>query len=358
MRRRLRDFCGRALPAAVILLAARGCAQDEAGLERRSRGLPGDDGGGGAAEAGRDAAAGLDAGDPAFTCTAAPAAAPALGGKLLFDPPDPHPGDTLVVLYKAADGHPQAGAPAMTIDATTARGTSSEASTTTAGGKGVIYYFAIPDLPLGDVCLLTRVGGAPELGGKVTVTPRPAPAPAPGVYKVTKNHQLTCQEQPAWGNELHVAVLDAQGKGVPGAVVTVRLPATTDLASIANAKDKPLPKALTMNAEGAYDDWFWWPSNESGLTNFELSVAGAASDVATEISSGWWETDPSGCRYCDPSQPINVYGHWSHRVVFRLDAQATDACVVPSDHAGQAACAATHGHIHHHPTHQACWRAR
>ena len=294
---------------------------------------------------------------PPFQCTPATATSPVLAGTFLFDPAEPHPGDTLTVLVKSAN-YKQANAPKMTLEATAGAGLDTEDVTIMAGGLGVIYYYAVPNLQLGDVCLLTRIGGNPELAGKVTVTPRPAPPPsATGVYKVTSNHQFTCQEEVPWGNEFHVAVLDAQGSGVPGAVVDVRLPDTTDVASIKNASTKPVPKTLTMDSTGHYDDYYWWPSNDNGFTVFELSVQGTASDHATEITSGWWETDDTGCRYCDPSQPINVYGHWSHRVVFRLDATATDACVVPSDHAGMSACP-SHGHAHHHATHEACWSVK
>ena len=299
-----------------------------------------------------------DVGAPPFHCDAAAATSPLLAGTFLFDPKDPHPGDTVTVLVRSAK-FSEANAPAMTLDATSSTGTSTEKITITSGGAGVTYYFALADVPLGDMCLLTHIKGAPELAGKITVTARPPPAPSPqGVYKVQSNHQFTCQEQVPWGNELHVAVLDAQGKGVPGAVVNVRLPDTTDLTSIKNAATKPVPKTLTMDGSGKYDDYFWWPSNGNGYTIFDLSVQGSASDVATEISSGWWETDATGCRYCDPSQPINVYGHWSHRIVFKLDSGTNQACLVPSDHAGMAACSATHGHAYHHPTHQACWTAR
>jgi hypothetical protein len=321
-----------------------------------------------AGDAGLDAAAipdapsTIDAGadvtpPPPFHGDGAAATSPVLAGTYLFDPADPHPGDTITVLVKSAK-FKQANAPKMTLDATSASGTATQDVTIMAGGSGVIYYYAVPDVPLGDVCLLTHVNGAPELAGKITVTPRPAPAPSPqGVYKVATNHQFTCQEQVPWGNEFHVAVLDAQGKGVPGAVVKVRLPDTTDLATIKNADTKPVPNTLTMDSSGHYDDYFWWPSNDNGFTVFELSVQGAASDTATEISSGWWETDDTGCRYCDPSQPINVYGHWSHRIVFQLDPTATQACVVPSDHAGMSACP-SHGHAHHAPSHEACWQVR
>ena len=294
---------------------------------------------------------------PPFHCDQAAATSPVLAGSFLFDPAEPHPGDTLTVLVKSAN-YKQSNAPKMTLEATTATGVDAEDVTIMAGGSGVIYYYAVPNLPLGDVCLLTRIGADPELAGKITVTPRPAPPPSnSGVYKVTSNHQFTCQEEVPWGNEFHVAVLDAKGNGVPGAVVDVRLPDTTDVPSIKNAGTNPVPKTLTMDSTGHYDDYFWWPSNDNGFTIFQLSVHGTASDMATEITSGWWETDDTGCRYCDPSQPINVYGHWSHRVVFQLDANATDACVVPSDHAGMSACP-THGHAHHHPVHEACWSVK
>lgn len=307
------------------------------------------------ARPGRDV--GADVAPAPFHCEPAAATSPVLAGTFLFDPVAPHPGDTITVLVKSANKS-QANAPPMTLEVTTATGTSTEPVTMLSGGAGVIYYYAVPDARLGDVCLLTRVKGAPELAAKLTVTPRPAPAPSPqGVFKVTANHQLTCQEQVPWGNELHVAVLDAAGVGVPNAVVTVRLPDTTDVGSIKNATTKPVPTSLKMDATGHYDDYFWWPSNDHGLTIFDLSVQGSASDVATEISSGWWETDSTGCRYCDPSQPINVYGHWSHRIVFKLDPGASQACLVPTDHAGQAACA-EHGHVYHHPSHQACWAVK
>jgi plastocyanin len=349
--------------ATVALIVASGCSSEDAAPSRRSSvgvgaGAPGAGAAPPVTNDAPDAAPLAPPPDPPFHCTPASASSPVLAGTYLFDPAEPHPGDTLTVLVLSTNGHTQANHPEMTLDATTAKGTATETITTVTGGKGVLYYYAVPDVELGDVCLLTRIAGAPELAGKITVTPRPAPAPgAAGVYKVTQNHQFTCQEQVPWGNELHVSVLDAQGHGVPGAVVNVRLPDTTDTASIKNADTKPVPKTLVMNAKGSYDDYFWWPSNEHGLTIFDLSVQGAASDVATEISSGWWETDPSGCRYCDASQPINVYGHWSHRIVFRLDAAATQACLVPSDHAGQSACP-NHGHAYHHPTHQACWPAK
>ncbi len=298
-----------------------------------------------------------DTGAPAFSCAPTPATSPVLAGQLLLDPADPHPGDTLTVLIKSTNGYTQATAPAMTLEATTAAGTQMQTTMITSGvldAKGVVYYYEVPDVPLGDVCLLSRIMGNPEVSGKITVTPRPAPPPSPqGVYHVTMNHQFTCQEEPTWGNEFHVAVLDANGAGIPGAIVDVHLPATTDTSNIKNSGQHPVPTTLTMDGTGHYDDYFWWPSNTNGFTVFELSVEGAASDVATEITTGWWDSNAAGCSYCS-TPAVNVYGHWSHRIVFQLDPSATQACVVPSDHAGQSNCGAP-GHLYHDPSFQSCW---
>lgn len=296
-------------------------------------------------------------GGSSFQCQAASASSPKLGALMLFDPAAPHPGDTLTVVVRAQNGTKAGAAPAMQLDATGQNGTVTVASQMVVGGPAT-YVFEVPKLALGDVCLLGRIDGQPEISGKVTVTPRPAePNPGGGVYKVTQNHQLTCEEQPDWGNELHVSVRDAQGKGVPNAEVVVRLPDWTDVGSIKNATEHAVPTSLKMDASGNYDDYFWWPSNDNGYTVFELSVKGAASDRATEITSGWWGTDPKDCRYCPSYELRNVYGHWSHRIVFQLDPSATQACVVGTDHAGQSACG-TPGHVQHDPNEKACWTVK
>ncbi|MGZ3424151.1 MAG: hypothetical protein ACXVEF_22250 [Polyangiales bacterium] len=297
---------------------------------------------------------------PPFTCDPAGATSPVLGATMLLDPATAYVGDTLTVLVKSVDRFTQTSAPKQQLEATSARGVTTHETMITAGvlgAKGLVYHYEVPDLPAGDVCLLTKIDGKPELAGKITVLPRPSPTGGKGVYKVTKNHQFTCEEQVPWGNELHVAVLDENGKGVPGAIVEVKLPATTDTKNIKNATDHPVPTKLTMNDSGSWDDYFWWPSNTNGFLVIELAVQGSPSDVATEITSGWWDSDATGCRYCDPANPINVYGHWSHRIVFQLDTKVTDACIVPSDHAGQSKCGAP-GHLYHDPSHTTCYRVR
>jgi hypothetical protein len=296
-------------------------------------------------------------GGTAFTCTEASTSSPALAALFLLDPKDPHPGDTLTVVIRATNGVGSGDAPPMTLGATSAKGTSDVPLSILIGGPAT-YVYEVPDVPLGDICLLSKVNGADEASGKVTVTPRPpGPSAQSGVYKVTENHQFTCDEQPDWGNELHVEVRDAAGNGVPNAKIDVRLPDWTDLGSIKNADTNPVPSELATDGSGHYDDYFWWPSNDNGFTIFELTVQGTASDRATEITSGWWQSDPSGCTYCNGGTAHNVYGHWSHRIVFQLDASATEACVVPTDHAGQSACGAP-GHVQHDPGYSACWSVK
>lgn len=290
-----------------------------------------------------------------FPCSPA-TAQPTMGTKLLFDPSAAHPGDTLSVLAKTTNGTKAANAPKMTLEIVTAAGAKTHDAllVTNVAPDDSGWYFAQAQLPLGDVCVTAIVNGKPEASGKLTVTPRPAGPAGKGVYKVITHHQFTCQEQPDWGNELHVEVRDENGKGVPGATVDFFLPDTTDAATIKNASQHAVPKSVTTDASGKYDDYFWWPSSGNGLLVLKVAVAGAPSDVATEITSGWWETDAKGCKYCPGSSPINVYGHWSHRIVFQRDPAATQACLVPSDHAGMGnGCAVMHAY--HEPGATSCW---
>jgi len=293
-----------------------------------------------------------DTGQP-FTCEPQAVGSPVLGGEMLFDPADPHPGDTLTVIVKAP-GLAPGDAPSMAMQAEGAGGTVLEPTTIVAGGGDTFYYYAIPDLQLGELCLLGLIdGGTPEISAEILVTERPAGPPlTQGVYKVTSNHQWTCAEQPTYGNEVVVQVLDEHGNGVPHADVVVHYADSTDYATIHNGGGD-IPETVTTDGNGTFHGYNYWPTSDHGFLVFQLWVRDDPSDVATEITTGWWETDDHDCSYCN-QYGINVWGHWSHTVVFQLDPDATEACTVPVDHAGQSACGAP-GHLHHHPTHQACW---
>ncbi len=289
---------------------------------------------------------------PPFTCEPSAATGARIGGDLRTHPVDPHPGDTLVVTVRSTDGTSRTEAPDMVLHALDERGSQPRGPQAIEGGAAV-YYFAVSDLVSGDVCLEARIGDAVEASGKVTVTPRPPVDTSTGVYKVTTNHQWTCGEQPTYGNEVHIAVLDASGQGVAGAEVEVILPTTTVPPIYNDTEPSSIPARLAMDGSGRFVGYNSWPSHDNGLMVFELSVADAPSDIATEITTGWWEDDLAGCNYCN-TYGINVWGHWSHTIVFQRDASATQACLVPTDHGGMSACGEPR-HIHHDPDHPACW---
>jgi hypothetical protein len=290
---------------------------------------------------------------PPFSCDAPAAESPVLDGLVLLDPADPHPGDTLTVIVRATNGLSRGDAPPMALEVTGRDGVQSFQPQAIEGGQ-VLYYFAIPDVPEGDVCLRGIIDGATEITGKVTVTPRPpGPVVAGGIYKVVSNHQWTCDEQPGWGNELHVWVRDENGQGMPDVAVSLRPADTTDLGTIYNGEGEPLPERLVTGADGHAMTYVYWPISDNGLLVFEVAIDGLASDIATEITTGWWEDDLMGCNYCN-TPTINVWGHWSYTVEFQRDPGATEICVVENDHAGMGACGEPR-HIHHHPDVRACW---
>ena len=303
-----------------------------------------------ALDAALDAAS--DAGPP-FHCDQALATGARLGGDLRFDPADPHPGDTLTVTVLATDGTGRTDAPAMTLRSTGADGTAERAPSTIEGGAA-ISYFAVPDLKLGDLCLEAMIGGEVEASARVAVTPRPpGPSRADGIFRVMSNHQWTCAEQPEWGNFIDVEVHDADGSPMAGVVVRFDKPATT-VDPIRAADTNPVPDSVVTRADGKARVPNYWPINANGLMVFNLSLDGRASDVATEITSGWWGDNLAGCNYCPLGTNRNVWGHWSYTVVFQRDPAATEECVVPSDHASMVACGPPR-HIHHDSTHPACW---
>ena len=291
---------------------------------------------------------------PPFTCDPDSLTSPVLAGEMLFDPADPHPGDTLTVIIRSTNGTEPAAAPSMALQVEGATGTSVEPTTMVAGGGDTLYYYAVADVQLGDVCLTGLIdGAAQEISGKVTVTPRPAgPDASNGVYKVTTNHQWTCAEQPTYGNEIHLYVLDEHGAGVPGSPIRVDYADSTDFDSIHNGGGD-IPYSVTTDSNGYFLGYDYWPISDHGFVVFQLYLDNIASDIATEITTGWWETDDSDCNYCS-TYAINTWGHWSHTVIWQLDPDASEICVVETDHAGQSVCGAP-GHLHHHPDHRACW---
>ncbi|MFH1438810.1 MAG: hypothetical protein ABIJ56_24080 [Pseudomonadota bacterium] len=292
-----------------------------------------------------------------FTCTPPSASSPVLDGVLVYDPADPHPGDTVTVIVRSRElDRPEA--PPMVLDELSQAGTRAWNVNAMAGGKA-LYYYAIPDVEPGDHCLAGKIGGSDEISGKFTVTPRPPP-PARchgGIFKVTTNHLWTCDEQPEWGNVIRIEVVDASGAPMPAIPIRIGWPDTTER-PIYNDTDPPepseIPGVVETGGDGVFPGFNSWPINVNGYMVFNLSVDGCASDTATEITTGWWETDNDGCRFCEESTTHrNVWGHWSTTVVFELDTSTDLACVVPSDHAGQQGCSISH--IHHAPDHTACY---
>ncbi|MCH9688150.1 MAG: hypothetical protein K0V04_42355 [Deltaproteobacteria bacterium] len=290
---------------------------------------------------------------PPFSCEQASAGSPLLDGVVVFDPAQPHPGDTLTVVVRATNGTSRQDAPPMDLEVTDRSGVRTVASQTIEGGEAV-YYYSIPQVPEGELCLRGLVAGANEVSGKLTVTPRPPGPPIDGgIFKIVANHMWTCDEQPSFGNELHVWVRDENGQAMSGVPVAVRPADTTDLRSIYNGDAQPLPSEIVTGDDGHAMAFNYWPISDNGLLVFEVEVAGVASDIATEITTGWWEDDLMGCNYCNTAT-VNTWGHWSYTVEFQRDPSANEVCVVDNDHAGMTACGEPR-HVHHAPGVQACW---
>jgi len=290
---------------------------------------------------------------PSFECAPVSADSPVLDGIVLFDPAQPHPGDTLTVIVRATNGLSRTDAPPMDLEVTSAAGVQTLSPQTMEGGE-VLYYYAIPEVGPGDVCVRGIIEGGTEIGSAVEVTPRPAGPPIDGgIFKVVANHMWTCEEQPTFGNELHVWVRDEDGQGMEGVSVALDPADTTDLESIYNGDAEGLPNEIVTGADGHAMAFNYWPISDNGLLVFNVSVDGVASDVATELTTGWWETDNEGCNFCNIGS-VNVWGHWSYTVEFQRDPSATEICVVENDHAGMVACGEPR-HIHHHPDARACW---
>ena len=286
-----------------------------------------------------------------FVCTVDTLPSPVLAGQVIFDPADPHPGDTVTVIVRATNGLSRTDAPPMRLDVEHG-GAAPMLDPQTIEGGDALYYYAIPGVGLGDLCVTGIIDGTPEVAAKVTVTPRP-PGPGGDVFKITANHMWTCDEQPDFGNELHVYVRDENGQPMEGVTVDVTLADATDGGSIYNGDAEALPDPLVTGADGHANTFNYWPISDHGLLVLEVSVADGLSDIATEITTGWWEDDLMGCNYCN-TPTVNVWGHWSYTVEFQRTPDANELCVVPNDHAGMSACGEPR-HIHHDPNASWCW---
>jgi hypothetical protein len=298
-----------------------------------------------------------------FSCELEPLS-PSLALDAWTHPAAGHLAGQTVTLVLQSQNTSKDDAPPLTTELVNRFGTRNIDDALLVGGALPVWYISVADLALGDNCITVRNGGQVEYAVKVVAgDPAPGVPRGDGVWKVTTNHQWTCDEQPMWGNLLHVYVEDEFGAPVEGATVNLRwtddtvYPVPPDDAAM-SWEEHGQPKTLTTNAEGFADLWTPWGEGirspidgKPGFVVFLVSMAGGASDTATEITTGLWEADDNGCNYC-PQDAVNVYGHWSHTVVFRRDPNATQVCEVGTDHAGQASCSAAH--FFHDPDAPSC----
>ncbi len=345
---------------AVLLAACGGSVDGLAGRDGGDAASPPPDGGtsegrtrDGGERDGRVRDAGPTDAAPPFTCEPEPATSPVLDAELLLDPAEPHEGDTVTVLVRSRRLDRNE-APDMILQVMGPDRNDWLQAARRSGGRALYYYY-IPNVVPGEYCVLGLIQGTAEISGKFEVTPRP-PGPARcqgGVFKVISNHQWTCQEQPEWGNEIHIRTLDADGNPLPGVTIHVGWVDTARRPFYNEENVGPPPEQVTTDDNGEFRGYDYWPISRTGELVFRLWVEGCASDVATEITTGWWQTDDSGCEYCPNSGTRNKWGHWSHTIVFQLDPTADRACIVPSDHAGQQRC--DYDHLFHDPSVQTCW---
>jgi len=174
-----------------------------------------------------------------------------------------------------------------------------------------------------------------------TVQPQPPATGGRTAFKVSSNHQWTCEEEFTWAIVFEVRVEDEQGQGLEGVSVTV---GHNDCEL---AEDHPPPAVLVTGADGKASFENYNPGSirdyPTNTCKFFMEVAGQPSDRAVELTTGIWEDQdtPQGkCNFCSTFAE-NVWGHWSYTVVFRRTPGATERCEVPTDHAGQAHCSPT-----------------
>jgi hypothetical protein len=169
---------------------------------------------------------------------------------------------------------------------------------------------------------------------------------ASSTFKVTRNHQLTCAEQPDWGNIITVKVFDENGNPLPNTQVEY----WPDCPYHSRDPNKTPPPAgvLTTDAGGQATFNNLWPGCLPCLEetapctagdhriNFFFKVKGARSDTAVEISSGIYGNECSS-PFCPGRSTVNVWGHWGYEIIFRRTPGDLVEEEIPTDHAGQLA---------------------
>lgn len=261
-----------------------------------------------------------DAGPPPPPCEE-------LGGdaRIGFDPPAPWDGGSVRIRVTASEGYTHVGVRLLGSPA------APEPRWIGVEGSGpYTWSWSVSPLATGAWCVeLFADPAATVLQRRLLRVAATPPEVAP--FKVTRNHQWTCEEEYTWAINLDVRVEDETGGPLPGARVLLEHP-PCDL------RDQPEPPAeLVTGADGEVRWENYYP-----FCFFHLRVADAPSDTAIELYTGIWETQPSDgggeCNYCSTFAE-NVWGHWSYSVTFRRTPGATERCEVGSDHAGQAGCA-------------------
>ena len=173
---------------------------------------------------------------------------------------------------------------------------------------------------------------------------------ASSTFKVTRNHQLTCSEQPDWGNIVTLFVKDENGNPLPNTQIEYWA-AYSD-----QCPDKPNASEGILTTDGGGKTQFdnRWPgclpcqpgscSNNPPCKcsyphdyriHFFFKVANARSDTAVEISSGIYG-DECPSAFCPGRSTVNVWGHWGYQIEFKRNLQELAEEEAPTDHAGQS----------------------
>lgn len=266
-----------------------------------------------------DAAVLADAGPPSPPCTEVESDA-----SLGFDPPVPWRGGSVRVRATAITGYTNIGVRLVGPSAPEPRWIGVD------GSGPYTWSWSVGPIDAGTYCVeLFADPDARVLQRRALRVEAEAPAIAP--FKVTRNHQWTCEEEYTWAINVDVHVEDEAGNPMPGTRIAMSHP-PCDL------RGEPEPPAELVTDERGDVRW----ENYYPRCFFHLRVADAPSDTAIEIYTGIWETQPTEgggeCNYCSTFAE-NVWGHWSYAITFRRSPGATEVCEVPTDHAGQSACA-------------------